>query len=111
MKTHILIEVTKVQPDIWILKGKNGVGFGVIGSVAALVREGLIEVDARQPIFHDKYVYTFLSSARTSFVYDHYLDALIAVCKDKRVDSSSGLARYILSCDDCGFFPRCLHEQ
>ena len=96
LKTHVLIEVTKVQPDIWILKGRNGVGFGVIGSVAALVREGLISCDAGQPVFTDKYVYTFLDSARTSYVFPSFIAALKECCCDLRVNPSEGLARLVL---------------
>lgn len=97
LKTYILLEVTKAHEScIWILKGRNGVGFGVIGTVAALVREGLISCDAGQPIFEDKYVYTFLDSARTSYVYPSFGAALRGVCLDLRVNHTDGLARLVL---------------
>lgn len=99
LKTYTLIECSKVQPDIWILKGRHGVGFGVIGTVAALVRQGLIFCDCGQPVFEDKYVYTFLNSDRTSCVFPSFAVALKECCRDIKVNPREGLARVVLGGD------------
>ena len=97
--TYTLIECKKVQPDIWILFERNGIGFGVIGTVAALVNQGLISCDRGQPVFDDKYVYSFLTSDRTSTVYPSFHACLKELCRDIRVNSREGLARVMLGGD------------
>lgn len=99
LKTFTLIECKKVQDGIWILKGRHGIGFGVIGTVSALVDNGLIECDCGQPVFNDRYVYTFLHSARTSCVYPSFHACLKELCRDLRVNPKEGLARVILGGD------------
>ena len=97
LKTYTLIECSKVQPNIWILKGHRGIGFGFIGTVAALVRQGLISCDCGQPVFEDKYVYTFLHSDRTSCVYPSFVDCLRACSRDPQIDKHAGLALVLLN--------------
>lgn len=99
LKTFTLIECTKVQDGIWILKGRHGIGFGVIGTVSALVDQGLISCDCCQPVFDDKYVYTFLHSDRTSCVYPSFAVCLKELCRDLRVNPREGLARVVLGGD------------
>lgn len=100
MKTYILSECREVYPNLWVLKDCHGIWFAVIGTVSALVAHWFISRDCGQPVFEDKYVYTFFNSDRSSCVFPSFEVALKEFCRDKRVNSSEGLARFVLGGDD-----------